>query len=167
MLNAGKDINVIVGLPENVINKTSIGMETGLSFSALENKSFKGNIIEIAPITDASSATYPVKIEILNPTETIKPGMASSVTFNFSSSEEKADNSLVIPVKAVGEDGNGNFVFLIETEDGKTGIVKKQTIEIGELTSSGFKIKSGLKAGDKIATAGLQTLLDGQKVRLQ
>lgn len=168
VLNAGKDINVVVGLPENLINKTSIGMETDLSFSSIEDTSFKGSIIEIAPIADVSSATYPVKVDIINPSEDIKPGMATNVTFNFSAAAEtNTDNALVVPVKAVGEDGNGNFVFIIESADGISGVVKKQTIEISELTSAGFKIKSGLKAGDKIATAGLQTLLNGQKVRLQ
>ncbi len=167
ILNAGDNINVIVGLPENVINKTKLAMETALSFSAIEGEMFKGAIIEIAPIVDANSATYPVKIDIIKPSEAIKPGMATNVTFNFSDIEIKTDNSLVIPVKAVGEDANGNFVFIIESDDGKTGVVKKQTIEIGTLTASGFKVVSGLVAGDKVATAGLQTLLDGQKVRLQ
>lgn len=167
VLNAGKDINVIVGLPENVINKTAIGMETELSFSAISNINFKGNIIEIAPIIDKSSATYPVKIDILNPTASIKPGMATNVTFNFSETEVSTDSSLIVPIKAVGEDNKGNYVFIIESTDNKIGIVKKKTIEIGALTSLGFKVKKGLKKGDKIATAGLQTLLDGQKVRMQ
>ena len=167
VLNAGNDINVSVGLPENVINKVISGMETELSFSAIEKTTFKGEVIEIAPIVDANSATYPVKIDIQNPTTAIKPGMATSVTFDFSDGESTSDTSLVIPVKAVGEDGDGNFVFIIESQDGLTGQVKKRKIEIGELTSNGFKVKSGLSSGDKIATAGLQTLLDGQKVRLQ
>jgi len=167
VLNAGDNINVIVGLPENVINKTKLAMETDLSFSAILGKTFKGSIIEIAPIADASSATYPVKIDIINPSEAIKPGMATNVTFDFSDAQESPDNTLVVPVKAVGEDGNGNFVFVIESVDGLTGVVKKQSIKIGDLRGSGFEVKSGLVAGDKIATAGLQTLLDGQKVRLQ
>ncbi|WP_282043614.1 efflux RND transporter periplasmic adaptor subunit [Winogradskyella flava] len=167
VLNAGNDVNVLIGLPESVINKAKVGMETDLSFSAIENESFKGEVIEIAPIVEANSATYPVKIAIANPSEAVKPGMAANITFDFSTEKNVADKSLMIPVKAVGEDGNGNFVYIIETEDDKTGIVKKQTIEIGELSGTSFKVKSGLTAGDKIATAGLQTLLDGQKVRLQ
>lgn len=167
VLNAGEDINVVVGLPENIINKTQLAMETDLTFSAIEGATYKGSIIEIAPILDANSATYLVKMYIVNPTEEIKPGMAANVTFDFSDSGTNSDNTLVIPLKAVGEDGNGNFVFIIESSDGKTGRVKKKVVEIGELTASGFKVKKGLKAGDMIATAGLQTLLDGQYVRLQ
>jgi len=166
ILNAGDQINIEVGLPENVINRVQLGMNIDISFSAFEEK-FKGNVIEIAPIADASSATYPVKIGITNPTSAIKPGMAANVTINLADSEEVKSDALVVPVKAVGEDGDGNFVFVIESEDGKTGIAKKQHIEIGELTNEGFKINSGLSAGQKIATAGLQTLLDGQAVKLQ
>lgn len=166
VLNAGKDINVVVGLPENVINKVTSGMETTLSFSAVENTTFKGEVIEVSPVVDPNSATYPVKIDIQDPTAAIKPGMATSITFDFSGGDKTIDNTLVIPVKAVGENGDGNFVFVIESEDGKTGQVKKRKIEIGELTDAGFKVKSGLTGGEKIATGGLQTLLDGQKVRL-
>ena len=167
VLNAGKDINVVVGLPENVINKTELSMQTTLTFPALEGETYTGTVIEVAPVVDANSATYPVKIDIVNPPEAIKPGMAANVTFDFSKADADSDDALVVPIKAVGKDGNSNFVFLITSSDGKTGEVKKQPVEIGVLTAAGFKIESGLSAGDKIATAGLQTLLDGQKVRLE
>ncbi|WP_298501650.1 efflux RND transporter periplasmic adaptor subunit [uncultured Maribacter sp.] len=165
VLNAGTDINIEVGLPESVINKVKQGMEVEVNISSL-GEVLIGNVFEVSPIVDANSATYPVKIDVLS-NKDIKPGMAANVIFNFTTGEELNDNTLIIPVKAVGEDGDGNFVFVIETKDDKTGTVRKQTIEVGELTSDGFKIKSGVKNGDKIATAGLQTLLDGQKVRLQ
>ncbi len=166
VLNAGEQINIMVGLPENVINKVQSRMDVDILLSSL-GENFKGSVLEVSPVVDANSSTYPVKIDIVTPTTAVKPGMAANVTFNFSTGEETVDSSLVVPVKAVGEDGNGNFVFIVESEDGKTGTVKKQNIEVGELTSNGFKVKSGLNGGEKIATAGLQTLLDGQKVRLQ
>ncbi len=167
MLNAGDDMKIEVGLSESLINKVNVGMPTKLLFSSLEQGSFDGTVIEVSPSIDENSSTYITAIGITNPSPEIKPGMAANVTFNFTTGEETSDNTLVVPVKAVGEDGDGNYVFIIESEDDKTGIVKKQTIEVGELTSDGFKIKSGLNGGEKIATAGLQTLLDGQKVRLQ
>lgn len=168
VLNAGESINVVVGLPENVINKVKSEMETKLSFSAIENTVFNGHVIEVSPILDANSATYPVKIEVENPTKEIKPGMATSITFDFSTPlDEENINSLVVPLSAVGEDENGNFVFKIESSDDKMGKVIKQTIVVGKLAPSGIIVEDGLKSGDKIATAGLQTLLDGQNVSLQ
>ena len=167
ILNAGDKMKIEVGLPENVINLARLGMKTEIIFTALGGKSFEGSIIEISPIVVDNAATFPVDIEILNPTADIRPGMAANVTFNFGNGESAQDNMLVVPVKAVGEDGNGNFVFLIESDDSKTGVVKRQQVEIGQMTTDGFEIKSGLSQGQFIATAGLQTLLEGQKVRLQ
>lgn len=167
MLNAGDGMQIEVGIPENVINELSLGMEVDLSFSALEDETYKGAVVEVAQITDLNAATYPVKIDIMNPSGTIRPGMAANVTFRFGGDEEESVEDLVVPVIAVGEDGDGNFVFVIESEDGKVGYVRKRKVIIGEISSSGFRIESGLSEGEMIATAGLQTLLDGQKVKIQ
>jgi RND family efflux transporter MFP subunit len=167
VLNAGSNINVLVGLPESMINKTKLGMKTELVFSAIGDKKFKGTIIEIAPVVDLNSATYPIKIDIDNPNENIKPGMATNIIFDFNTAVITNLNTISVPLKAVGEEGNKNFVFLIESSDKKIGKVKKQYIEIGALSSDGFVVNKGLKLGDMIATAGLQTLLDGQEVTIK
>ncbi len=165
-LNAGKGMKVEVGLPEAVINKVKVDMPTKIEFSAIEGKVFEGRVFEVSPSIDPNSSTYITAVAIINPIPEIKSGMATNVIFDFEQDESIANDTLVVPVKSVGEDGNGNFVFIVESSDGITGTVKKQQIEIGELTPSGFEVKKGLNSGDKIATAGLQTLLDGQKVRL-
>lgn len=164
-LNAGEGMKIEVGLPESLINKAKVDMKTDLEFSALDNKKYTGTIFEISPSIDPESSTYIVAIQIDNPKQEIRPGMAVNVIFDFTESDIE-DDSLIIPLKAVGEDGNGNFVFIIESSDGLTGTIKKQNVKIGELTSDGFKVESGLEGGEMIATAGLQTLLDGQKVTL-
>ena len=168
VLNAGNKTNIMVGLPENVINKVKLQMQPKLNFSSIPGKTYTGEVIEISPIAEVNSASYPVKIDITDATESIKPGMSADVTFEFGGDKSTTqDNSLVIPVKSVGENGDGNFVFVIESEDGRTGVANKKTIVIGEITTGGFKVVSGLEKGQKIATAGLQTLLDGQKVKLK
>jgi hypothetical protein len=58
-------------------------------------------------------------------------------------------------------------VYIVQTNDQKTGVVTKTKVEIGTLTTEGFEITNGLLGGEKVVTAGLQSLLDGQKVRLQ
>lgn len=166
-LNAGKGMKIEIGIPEAIINQVSVDMEVDVEFSAIEDEKFEGRVFEVSPSIDPNSSTYITAVQIIDPTPDIKAGMASSVTFDLSEDSEISDEVLVVPVKAVGEDGKGNFVFIIETQDGQTGVVKKKQIEISELTSHGFKVKSGLNKGDKIATAGLQTLIDGQKIRLQ
>ncbi|WP_411030667.1 efflux RND transporter periplasmic adaptor subunit [Spongiimicrobium sp. 3-5] len=166
VLNVSGDMEISLGLPESIINNVNQGMPVALSFSSLSGQEFKGRVSEVAPSVDGNTSTYPVRIIIIDPTDDIKSGMAANVTFNFGNGA--ADKKvLVAPAKSVGEDDKGNFVFVIESDDGKTGTAKKQTVTIGNLTSEGFEIIDGLNVGQKIATAGLQTLLNGQKIRLQ
>ncbi len=169
VLNAGEQMKVEVGIPESVINKVNVGMKADVAFSALPGKILVGEVIEVPQILDRQASTYLVSVGITNGSKGIKAGMAAKATFNFAEHTHNSDTHqhLVVPIKAVGEDGNGNYVFLIDSEDGKIGTVKKQAIRIGEMTSSGFEIESGLTEGQKIATAGLSTLLEGQQVKLQ
>ncbi|WP_111683681.1 efflux RND transporter periplasmic adaptor subunit [Winogradskyella tangerina] len=164
-LNAGTDMEITLGIPESVINGVEQDMTVMVNFSSLPDKQFKAKVTEVSPAVDANTATYPVRVTVTNPSDDIKSGMSANVTFDFGD-REASKSVLVVPANAVGEDSNGRFVFVIENE-GESTKVKKQKIAIGNLTADGFEIKSGLSAGQKIAVAGLQTLLDGQEVKLQ
>lgn len=164
-LNSGKDMEITLGIPESVINGVKNGMNVAVDFSSVTNEKFQAKVTEVSPAVDANTATYPVRVTLIDSSDRIKSGMTANVTFDFG--DRKMNNkTLVVPANAVGEDSDGRFVFLIEGE-GENVKVKKQKVTIGTLTPEGFEIKSGLTVGQKIATAGLQTLLNGQEVKLQ
>lgn len=164
VLNAGSAIEISLGLPESVINEVKKGSTVNVSFTAIPRESFNAVITEVAPALDRNTSTYPVTVTIADSDERIKSGMAANVSFEFEQ-KDRALRELIVPASAVGEDSNGRFVFLIEdTSEGAK--VRKTTIEIGDLTPEGIEVKSGLSPGQKVATAGLQTLLDGQNVKL-
>lgn len=165
VLNAGTDMEISLGLPESIINRVQKGMNVSVSIPVLGESNFSAVVSEVSPAVDINTATYPIRVVVSDPSDEIRAGMAANVTFNFKSDSSQA-RKLVVPPVSVGEDGNGRFVFLLQEETEKT-IAKKQYIEVGELSSEGFVIEDGLALGDKIATAGLQTLLDGQEVKLQ
>ena len=163
VLNAGIEMKIELGIPENVINRVEKDMIVAIGISSLVGDVFRGQITEVSPSVDPNTSTYPVSVKIIKPSKKIKSGMAANVTFDFGTIET---NTLVIPAKAVGEDANGNFVFLIEASESKM-FVRKQPVTVGILNSEGFAINEGLSAGQKIAISGLQTLLEGQEVKLQ
>ena len=143
VLNAGVDMKIELGIPENVINQVKKDMTVVIIMSSLEGQEFTGRITEVSPSIDPNSSTYPVSVKIINPSKEIRSGMAANVTFEF-----------------------GSIQSSIEESESKS-IVKKHAVTVGNLTSEGFAVKTGLSAGQKIAIAGLQTLLDGQEVKLQ
>ncbi len=166
VLNAGEDMEILLGLPESIINRVKKNMEVNISFPSLPNKIYKGIVYEVSPSINREEATYPVSVRMVNPSEEIKSGMAANVSFDFLS-EQSENSPIIIPASAVGEDENGHFVFVVETKSETTGVVSRRAISFGELTARGFEIKHGLSHGDHIAIAGLQTLLDGQEVKLK
>lgn len=164
ILNAGTEMEISLGLPERIINQVRSGMEVLIDFPVLGEASFQGRVTEVSPAVDINTAIYPVKVMVTSPSEKIRAGMAANVSFNFRPDLGQT-RKLVVPTIAVGEDGNGRFVFLLKEEEGKVR-VHKQYIDVGPLSSEGFAVDQGLSFGDKIATAGLQTMLDGQEVQL-
>ncbi len=164
VLNAGTAIEISLGLPESIINAVKKDMKVKVSFTAIEDKIFEALVTEVAPALDANTSTYPITVMVTDADARIKSGMAANVLFEFVNKDVEK-NIIVVPASAVGEDGKSRFVFLVEGDSTKA-TVKKQAITIGNLTPEGFKVESGLKVGQKVATAGLQTLLDGQEVKL-
>ena len=154
---------VKVGIPENIIADIKKGQQVNIHFSSMPDRNFTGKVKEVA-YSSNNSSTYPVTIAINKPSSKIRPGMAASVTFS-SEAGKKATSALIAPAKGVGQGPDGNFAFVIE-KSGDGYAARKSNVKIGELTPKGFEIKSGLKEGDMVATAGLNSLLDGVKVRL-
>jgi len=175
-VNAGKSVAILsaetqpevqVGVPEVVIGKVATGQKVKVHFSAFEDKNYTGKVSEVGYSSQGGS-TYPVIIKIDNPSTTIRPGMAAYVEFDFgnnNSTNQAVQQVLFVPIAAVGENSNGNFVYVLKPSNNHY-TAQQQAIEIGALADKGFEVKSGLKEGDLVATSGLQTLLSGMAVRL-
>ena len=162
-ISAMNNPEISVGIPEIFISKIKKNQRVDIVFSSMSNQTFSGKVYEVA-FSSLGGSTYPVTVRIDKPTENIRPGMVADVHFSFDNGKAEVQK-MVAPTAAVGEDSNGHFVFGL-TKEGTNYLVKKKQIQIGELTRAGFEIKSGLANGELVATAGLNTLLDGMKVRL-
>ena len=70
-----------------------------------------------------------------------------------------------IPANSVAEDANGRFVYVARL-DGETYTVERRSVRIGELTVEGLEIEEGLVPGDRVLTAGIRFVQEGQHVKL-
>lgn len=165
VLSAEGDLEVNLGLPESYITNVNVQDGVEVTFSALPGETFQGVVSEVSFSINSQTATYPVVVKLVGDSKSIRPGMAASVTFSINTSKPGQPDLLKVPAQAVGEDEVGNFVFTLEA-DGEYYAVKRRAVSVGQLTTNGFEIIDGLDEGELIATAGLQTLLEGMKVRL-
>ena len=77
----------------------------------------------------------------------------------------QAELSLEIPVSAMLTDAaeGKTYVWVIDEQN---NTVEKRAVTPGPLTDRGIKITDGLSPGERIATAGVHYLTDGQVVRI-
>lgn len=165
MLSSEGDLEVNLGLPESFISSVNVQDVVEVVFSATNDQIFKGIVSEVSFAINTQTSTYPVVIKIDGDTKSVRPGMAASVTFKMIVTNNSDSDHLVVPGQAVGEDEEGNFVFALESKDDYY-LATRRSVSIGQLTTVGFEILEGLEEGELVATAGLQTLLDGDKVKL-
>ena len=85
--------------------------------------------------------------------------------------------AIKVPGHAVISDQSGKaYVWVLKPEseppEGRSitrvkAVAERREVQVGKLTGAGIRIASGLETGEWIATAGMNTLRDGQEVFLQ
>lgn len=140
-----------VSVDELDINSVEIGQEAAVTFDAIEDKEFTGEVTEIGntALVNGGVAKYTVSVSVPKDEE-MKQGMNASATITI----ENRENVITIPVNALQEKGNKVFVYTEKDEDGNlsgetevtTGLSDGTTVEITEGLSEGGTVyynKSG------------------------
>jgi RND family efflux transporter MFP subunit len=164
-LTAGAMPEVSVAVPESLITGITQGSRVVVRFDALPRRAFDARVTEVGVAATTYATTYPVTVRLVRDESAIRPGMAAEVTFRFSQ-RDKGGNRFVVPPEAVGEDRQGRFVYIVEPSDDSRGIIHRRPVRVGELTAEGLEVLSGLHGGDRIVTAGVALIQDGQQVKL-
>ena len=165
VISSEGNLNVEVGVPEVMIDKIKKGQTVNITFPAAVGQKITGKIEQVA-FASGSSPTYPVVVGIDKSIAQIRPGMAANVSFIFNGKGENANPEILAPVSAVGEDTEGNFVFVLNKNAAGNYNVEKRKVEIGRLLPQGFEVKKGIKTNELVAIAGLNVLMNGMEVKL-
>ena len=163
-LNSEGDFDVTIGMPESLVSRVQQGAEVLVRFPSIDQQTFSGVVKTVSFVANDAS-TYPVKIQITEPSQQIRPGMSADVTFSFRVSSE--EDVVIVPANSVAQDDSGHFVFVVKPDASEgVGVIEKRAVGLGQLTAEGFVITSGLAAGDQIVTAGISKITHAMKVKL-
>lgn len=78
----------------------------------------------------------------------------------------RSDEGLTVPLTAVTRINGKYFCFVVE--NGPTGTVARQRpVVVGDLLGNDYIVKSGLSAGERLVTSGIQKIGDGAPVKPQ
>ena len=146
---------VLIRIPvhEKDIGRLRVGDEATIVFDAFPDRPFTGKVKHIIPQADASSRTFPVKIEVANTADSaLKAGMSARVRLRSGAIQP----AVLIPKDAVVRRADSQVVFVVQAEKAlmvsiKTGRAYDGLIEV---------LNGGLKPGDTVVVTGNETLRD-------
>jgi RND family efflux transporter MFP subunit len=116
----------------------------------------EGKIFQLSKSANIESRTFEIQAIFSNTKDRwFKPGMFCRVNVNMKTKKD----ALVIPLAAVVKANNSDGVYLISNDKSYY-----KSITTGITDGNSIEVISGLKAGDKIVTLGMNNLKDGTVV---
>lgn len=152
-------------VPQSEIASVETGTPVEVTVNAYPGKVFKGKVHALGSAVDAATRQLDVQAVIQNPDQKLRPGMFARVNVVG----KLPMPVVVVPNTALAYNTYGDYVYVVESkqEQGKTVKVAVQRkvepgLERGELV----QIKSGIKPGDIVVTAGQVKLHNGAAVAI-
>lgn len=150
--------DLVIDVPEDVVQSLKPGTMFSVSPQLAPDVVVRGTLREIAPQADPITRTWRLRIGLENPTEHFWLGTTAIATL----SAETA-GSIHLPASAIRSDGSATTVWLV---DPKTSTVSQRPVVTKADSEGGFEILSGLSAGERVVIAGVNSLTDGQTIKL-
>lgn len=154
-----KGRDAVFDMPAQII-RDGISVNQEVEVWLVDNPDIKttGKVREISPQADPSTRTYQVKVGL----DALPSGMFLGSTVG-GRLKLRTGTLIEIPSYALAMAETKPAVWII---DPKTNTVHKREIEITRYTQDAAIVASGLQSGERIVTAGVQSLFEGQKVKL-
>ena len=155
-------IEMVINVSESQMANIPLIETLEVEFDAFPGMRLPAVITEIGTEASLTTRTFPVTLSMEQPQENkILAGMAGVAYATATLTPDEAAG-YIIPVGALfGQDaGNVSKVWVV----GPDNIVRARQVSVGRITPGGVQIIEGLKAGERVATAGVHTLAEGQQV---
>ena len=149
---------LLVAVPERAVNALRAATTMQATLDAVPGRTFDLTLRELAPAADPSSRTYAARLAFTQPDPAVRWGMSATVRIALDDAP-----ALVVPLSALHTRDATPRVWVV---DAATGTVQPVPVTLGDGRDDGVVIRSGLRGGEWVVTAGANLLQPGQVVRL-
>ena len=154
-----KETEVLVAVPESRMAEVKPDTPVTIKMWANPDKAYAGRVREIAPAADTATRAFNVRVTVINADDMVKLGMTAGV--KFSEPQAQQSQQLLIPLAALTERNGKKLVWVIDADNK----AQPREVSAGEFSEQGVMITDGLQVGERIAIAGVHTLVKGQHVK--
>jgi len=142
---------------EEQINKLQQGQEVPVLVGAVSTEPLTGVITTIALAADANSKAYPIKVQLDNPEQLLKPGMFAEVQIKSNQQE-----TLLMPREAVVKTGDKDTVWVVNDNQ-----VTTREVTVGNNDGENIQIIEGLQESEQVVVSGQNMLQENDTVEIK
>ena len=147
-------LEAVMNVPEREMARIKTGMPVAMVVDAIPGQAFEGKVDRVSPVMDAGSGTFRVTLAFSSQ-QVLRAGMFGRFEIQYDSRE----NVLTVPRTALLDDESEPAVYVVRAEK-SVRVPVKLGFSNGEIA----EVVSGLKAGDRVITAGKVAVRDGASV---
>jgi len=136
---------VIADLSEQDIGLVKTGAKARITISAYPGEVFEGRITYIYPTLKAETRSVPVRVELANPGQRLKPAMFAQVEMDVGA----ATPVLSVPDSAVIDTGSRRIV-LVQVKEGR---FEPREVQTGARGANFVQITKGVSEGEQVVVA--------------
>jgi RND family efflux transporter MFP subunit len=166
-LQALDQVYVNFTLPEQHFSKVAVGQVSKVKVAAWKGREFTGKVSAIDARINEATRNFTIQVTIDNQDHALLPGMFSEIRLITGTPREL----VTVPEHAVDPKLYGTSVFVISENTSKTEdktetmlTVERRYVQTGLSLNGNIEITSGLKAGERVVTAGQLKLQNGSRV---
>lgn len=156
-------------IPEQQIAELAVGQDVVAVVDAYAQQSFSGKVAFIDARVDQETRNILVRARLDNPDRRLLPGMFANVTVL----KDQSEQVVTVPRTAVSYSLYGDSVFVVKEPEGGAPAgpdavveLERRFVKTGRTRENRVSIVEGVKAGERVVTAGQNKLYPGQKVKL-
>jgi RND family efflux transporter MFP subunit len=150
----------VIDMPEPALAYVRVGTSFVIDLQLDPSVTARGSVREMSPAADAATRTRRVKIALDRPSVAFRIG--SIINATMTSIEE---TTIVVPASAVLE-GTPPQVWVVDEAKGVV-LARQIVADSNSLRTDRVVVLSGLEVGERIVTAGVHHLSNGQPVRFE
>jgi len=149
-------LEATLNVPEREVATLAPGLKVDLAVDALPGKKFEGTIDRVSPVVDSGSGTFRVVCALAGG-GSLKLCRSGRIRIDY----DQRTDALVVPRIALLEDEGDPAVYAV-----KAGKAVRVSVKLGYLDGQWAEVRSGLKVGDQVVTAGKVALREGSPVQI-
>ena len=174
-INSGQKIMELVNdfayevdflVPESLIREVAYGDEAKVTISALNNQTLQGTVSEIGAVVERGNA-YSVTLQLNDSNLSLRNGMSADVELSIGG---ESQNVVLLPLEAFDLNdrspdlsGDNAAIYIVAPE---SNILEKRYVKTKRNINAQVVVLNNLSEGEKVVTAGIPYLYEGQEVTL-